>query len=103
VGGREAQPAHAATAALRSLSSHASGEPPTFVVVGENDGIAPPATMKRRVEALRRAGTEVEYREYQRLCHGFGLGVGTRAEGWIVEALQFWERSTKRRSVDPKK
>lgn len=76
-------------------ADHASSEPPTFVVVGEDDGIAPPAAMKRRVEALRKAGTEVEYREYPRLGHGFGLGVGTSAEGWIVAAIQFWEKSMK--------
>jgi acetyl esterase/lipase len=52
--------------------------------------------MRRRVEALRNAGSEVEYREYRGLGHGFGLGVGTSAEGWIIEAIQCWERSTKR-------
>ena len=51
------------------LSSH---EPPTFVVVGEHDGIAPPAVMERRVAALRRLGTEVEFRRYPALGHGFG-------------------------------
>ena len=55
-------------------SDYASAEPATFVVVGEEDGIAPPAVMERRVQALRRSGTGVEYREYQRLGHGFGLG-----------------------------
>jgi hypothetical protein len=34
------------------------------VVVGEEDGIAPPAVMERRVEALRRSGTEVEYHRH---------------------------------------
>jgi len=24
--------------------------------------------------------------------HGFGLGVGTSAEGWIAAALTFWEK-----------
>jgi pimeloyl-ACP methyl ester carboxylesterase len=37
-------------------------EPPTFVVVGEKDAIAPPAAMERRIAALRSAGAEVEYR-----------------------------------------
>jgi acetyl esterase/lipase len=52
--------------------------------------------MLRRVNALRRAGTEVEYREYPGLGHGFGLGVGTSAEGWIGDALHFWERHQSR-------
>ncbi|MDR3373774.1 MAG: alpha/beta hydrolase, partial [Ancalomicrobiaceae bacterium] len=49
-------------------------EPPTFVVVGARDGIAPPSAMERRVAALRRSGTEVEYRVYENLGHGFGTG-----------------------------
>ena len=83
-------------------SDHASAEPPTFVIVGKDDVIAPPATMKRRVEALRKSGTEVEYHEYQGLGHGFGLGVGTPADGWIVEAIRFWERSTRREKREPR-
>jgi predicted esterase len=67
-------------------------EPPTFVAVGEQDGIAPPSAMERRIAALRRAGTEVEYREYPNLGHGFGPGTGTSAEGWLVDAIRFWER-----------
>jgi acetyl esterase/lipase len=77
-------------------SDHSQDDPPTFVVVGEQDGIAPPAVMERRVEALRRSGTVVEYHEYENLGHGFGLGVGTSAEGWVLEANRFWERSIRR-------
>ena len=65
-------------------------EPPTFVVVGEQDGIAPPATLERRVAALRAQGTRVEYHRYKGLGHGFGLGTGTRADGWVSEAVRFW-------------
>ena len=81
-------------------SDYASAEPPTFVVVGEQDGIAPPATVKRRVEALRNSGTEVEYPGIQGLGHGFGLGVGTSAEGWIFEAIQFWERAISKHTAN---
>ena len=68
-------------------------EPPTFVVVGEHDGIAPPSTMQRRVNALKRIGTKVEYHVYPGLGHGFGPGVGTRAEGWVSRAIDFWGQS----------
>ena len=64
-------------------------EPPTFVVLGENDGIAQPAVMERRVSQLQRAGTEVEYRKFKDLGHGFGAGTGTSAEGWISDAILF--------------
>jgi dipeptidyl aminopeptidase/acylaminoacyl peptidase len=60
-------------------------------VVGEEDGIAPPAVMERRVEALRQAGTRVEFHRFKGLGHGFGLGKGTSAEGWVLEAIRFWE------------
>ena len=73
-------------------SEVASTEPPTFVAVGDADGIAPPAIMERRVAALRKLGTDVEYRTYHGVGHGFGLGTGTTAEGWIGDALQFWTR-----------
>jgi acetyl esterase/lipase len=73
-------------------SDIAPSEPPTFVAVGETDGIAPPAVMERRVAALRRAGTDVEYHRYPGVGHGFGLGVGTSAEGWIEEAVRFWTK-----------
>ena len=69
-------------------------EPPTFVVVGEHDGIAPPALMERRIDALRKAGTEVEYRKFKDVGHGFGVGTGTSAQGWISDAIRFWKRSS---------
>jgi len=50
---------------------------------------------ERRIAALRRAGTEVEYHKYKNLGHGFGLGTGTSAEGWIDDAIRFWEKFTK--------
>lgn len=78
--------------AYTAHADHAATEPPTFVVVGEQDGISPPSAMRRRVSALRGAGTEVAYREYPRVGHGFGLGIGTTAEGWIGEAIAFWRR-----------
>jgi acetyl esterase/lipase len=80
-------------------SQVASMEPPTFVAVGDGDGIAPPSIMERRVVALRRAGTEVEYHKYLGVGHGFGLGVGTSAEGWITDAVRFWMKQMKREPV----
>jgi acetyl esterase/lipase len=72
-------------------SDHARTEPPTFVVVGAQDGIAPPQAMERRISALRGLGTRVEYRKIPGLGHGFGTGDGTAAEGWIEEAIRFWK------------
>ena len=71
-------------------SDLASTEPPTFVAVGAEDGIAPPSVMEKRVAGLRRAGARVEYHKYSGVGHGFGLGIGTTAEGWIADAVRFW-------------
>lgn len=79
-------------------SDLAPAEPPTFVAVGATDGIAPAAVMERRVAALRRAGTDVEYHQYAGVGHGFGLGVGTSAEGWIANAVRFWAKHINRPS-----
>jgi acetyl esterase/lipase len=59
--------------------------------------------MKRRVEALRRSGTEVEYHRYENLGHGFGLGTGTSAEGWVFEAIRFWQTSIRRLPSRPRR
>jgi len=77
-------------------SDYSSDEPPTFVVVGEQGGIAPPSAMERRIAALRQGGTQVEYHKFKNLGHGFGLGTGTSAEGWIDDAIRFWGKFTKK-------
>ena len=67
-------------------------DPPTFVMVSEDDTIVDVAAVERRVETLKNAGIEVEYHKYDSIGHGFGLGVGTEAEGWMENAVQFWEK-----------
>lgn len=66
-------------------------DPPTFACVGENDGIASWRTMERRVAALSALGIPTEFHHYPGLPHGFGLGTGTAAEGWLDQAVAFWE------------
>jgi acetyl esterase/lipase len=94
-GGKDLPKPSAVVMAYTAHSDLSIDEPPTFVAVGEQDGIAPPSTMEQRIAALRRAGTEVEYRKYPNLGHGFGPGTGTSADGWVVDAVQFWGRFTK--------
>jgi acetyl esterase/lipase len=82
-------------AGVMAYTGHAEvtgNEPPTFAVVGEDDRIAPADRMQRHVEARRASGTEVGFRRFDDLGHGFGRGVGTSAEGWMGEAVGFWER-----------
>ena len=73
-------------------SEYTRQDPPTYVVIGANDGIASPALMRRRVEALKAIGIDSEFHLFPNLRHGFGLGTGTSADGWIDGAVKFWER-----------
>ncbi len=66
--------------------------PPAFVTVSEDDPIARVTTVETRVRNLRSAGVDVEYHRYRNAGHGFGLGVGTDAEGWVEHAVRFWRR-----------
>ena len=72
-------------------TSFSENYPPVFITVSEDDGIVNVSVVDRRVGNLRNAGIEVEYRKYKNAGHGFGLGVGTDAEGWIEHAIRFWE------------
>ncbi len=81
-----------AVIAYTGQSSYARDFSPASITVAANDGIANVKTVERRVENLKNAGVEVEYRRYQRAGHGFGLGTGTDAEGWVDLAIQFWQR-----------
>ena len=85
----------AVVTAYTAHSEFSSDEPPTFAVVGEQDGIAPPYVMERRLSALRRFGTQIEFHKFKYVGHGFGLGTGTIAAGWIASAICFWERFMK--------
>ena len=79
--------------AYTAHSDYSTNEPPTFVVVGERDGIAPASAMEKRVAALRKGGTDVEFHRFSDLGHGFGPGTGTSAEGWLDRAVRFWEKA----------
>lgn len=81
-----------AVIAYTGQSSFSSDFSPVFITVAANDGITSANTVDLRVENLRNAGVEVEYRRYQNAGHGFGLGTGTDAEGWLDLAVQFWQR-----------
>ena len=70
-------------------------EPPTYNCVGTSDGIASYRTMERRIAAIQSNGTDAMIEVFPRLSHGFGLGTGTVAEGWLNNAVSFWERQMK--------
>ena len=73
------------------LSEVTGYEPPTYSAVGTSDGIASWRTMQERLATMSEMGIPTEFHSYDGLPHGFGLGTGTVAEGWINDAVAFWE------------
>ena len=69
--------------------------PPTYMMAGSND-ILVPASHHAEVlnQALKREKVPHVYEQFWHLPHGIGLAVGTRAEGWLENAVAFWEEKT---------
>lgn len=72
---------------------------PTYACCGTSDGIASWRTMQSRLESLSALGIPTEFHSYDGLPHGFGLGTGTIAEGWINDAVRFWQSQSGSTSV----
>ena len=70
-------------------------EPSTYNCVGTDDWIASYRTMEKRIEKIRRNGTGAMIEVFAGLNHGFGIGAHTKAEGWIGNAIAFWEKQMK--------
>jgi acetyl esterase/lipase len=81
-------------------SDYTKNDPPTFAVVGESDGIANWRTMEQRINNLKSAGIDTEFHHYPNLSHGFGLGIGTAAEGWVDDAAAFWEKHSEGSEIE---
>lgn len=74
------------------LSEVTGEEPPTYNVVGTADGIADWSVMSNRIERIKANGTDAEIEVFEGMPHGFGLGTGTAAEGWLDRAVEFWQQ-----------
>lgn len=92
--GEEAYPTPAAVIMQYTGLSEVTGqEPPTYACVGTSDGIAPYQTVENYIKRIQDNGTNAKIQVFDGLRHGFGLGEGTVAEGWIDEAVRFWEEN----------
>lgn len=67
-------------------------EPPTYNCVGTRDSIASWRTMESRINRIRSNGTPAQIDIFDGLRHGFGLGEGTVAYGWLDRAINFWQQ-----------
>lgn len=72
-------------------SEYSENDPPTYACVGTSDGIADWRRMQARLDAMDKLGIPTEFHAYEGLRHGFGLGTGTAAEGWLEDAVRFWK------------
>lgn len=70
-------------------SEYSPNDPPTYAVIGDRDGIALSIVVKNRIKKLRAFGIDADISVFRNVGHGFGLGVGTSADGWIDGAAQF--------------
>ncbi len=70
-------------------------EVPTYSIVGTADQAISYSNMELRNSGLKAKGIPAEIKMIVGLNHGFGLGIGTPAEGWINDALVFVEANTK--------
>lgn len=77
------------------LQEYTPNDPPTYVNVGDRDGIADWRVMEHRIHNLKAQGIPTEFHVYPGLGHGYGLGEGTVAEGWLTDAVHFWEAQMK--------
>ena len=93
--GEEEYPAPAAVIMqYTGLSSVTGQEPPTYACVGTSDYIASYESMEQYISRLRRNRTNAEIEVFTGLSHGFGLGEGTVADGWINCAMDFWQQNS---------
>lgn len=93
----EAPQAAAAIMQYTGYSTVSAQDAPTYACVGTSDGIASWRTMQTRLQGLEKMGIPTEFHAYEGLPHGFGLGLGTKAEGWIQDAAAFWEEQCRHR------
>lgn len=64
--------------------------PPCFVWQCERDNTVPIQNTRLLVQSLEHNIIPYIYHTYDSEVHGWGLGDGTLAEGWLEEAVEFW-------------
>lgn len=70
-------------------------EPPTYLAWLDNDDVIGKHNVdgiKKYIAVLKELQIPVEDQIYHEAKHGFGAGQGTDAEGWMENAVDFWNR-----------
>ena len=75
-----------------------SDYPPVYFWRGDNDTSLGSASMPGQhddfAKTLQKYGVPYEYVKYKNAPHSIGTGNGTDAEGWMTDAVAFWEAHT---------
>ncbi len=67
--------------------------PPTFMYSGSWDVLVPASRHADVFDAALNAhGVNHIYEKYFGVPHGIGLGIHTKAEGWLDRAVEFWDQ-----------
>ena len=68
--------------------------PPTFMYSGSWDVLVPASRHADVFDAaLTAKGVKKQYEKHFGVPHGIGLGLHTKAEGWLDRAIAFWEEN----------
>lgn len=90
------EPASMVVSQYTGYSSVSRDDAPTYANCGTNDWIANWQVMENRLKNLKKLGIDSQFHAYKGLRHGFGVGKDTVAEGWIDNAISFWEKQINR-------
>ena len=66
--------------------------PPVYMVHGTGDTLVPFEKRAVPMDArLSELGVPHRFVAFPELPHGFGIGMGTAAEGWLADAVAYWD------------
>ena len=68
---------------------------PHYFCIGDIDTIVPLYVVEKNERNIRETGLDTQLEVFHNIGHGFGLGIGTPAEGWFDRAVDFWETHMK--------
>ena len=69
--------------------------PPTYMWYGTADDVVHPLNSKMLKDKLSEFGIPCKVEEYENIGHGAGLALGTVAEPWFKNAVDFWQNQHK--------
>lgn len=74
-----------------SSVSVSPASPAQYICAGEDDDAGLLSVLETQAAELKKNNIRSVFSSFSHAGHGFGLGAGTGAEGWVNDALRFWE------------